>query len=149
MNRALALIACLAITSAHACPYDIEDGDTITLGATGERIRLEGFDTPEIANHAWCEAELRLGRMARDRLRDLLCGPGAQVEIVRDAQTPLDRYGRTLARVTLAGVDVAEIMISEGWARAYAGGRRKGWCSRDSRDDLGQPSAAVGSEPVE
>lgn len=50
---------------------------------------------------------------------------------------PQDRYHRTLARVTLGGVDVAEIMISEGWARAYAGGRRKGWCSRDSRDDLG------------
>ena len=121
-----------------ACAYRIDDGDTITVAATAEVIRLMGFDTPEIGSHAWCEAELRLGERARERLTALLCGPGAVVEIVRDAAKPQDRYHRTLARVTLGGVDVAEIMISEGWARAYAGGRRKGWCSRDSRDDLGQ-----------
>lgn len=118
------------------CAFEIEDGDTIIVTQTGEHIRLMGFDTPEIGAHAWCEAELRLGTLAKARLQELLCGRGADVGIVRNADKPQDRYGRTLARVTLAGVDVAEIMISEGWARPYAGARRKGWCSRDSRDDL-------------
>lgn len=153
---ALAAPGAVAGEAAAPCPYTIEDGDTITVTATGERVRLLGFDTPEVGSHAWCEAELRLGERARERLTALLCGPGAQVAIIRDETAPggrlpagespgatkRDRYNRTLARVTLGGTDVAEIMISEGWARAYAGGRRKGWCSRDSRDDLGNRQGA-------
>ena len=129
-------IADPAQMSAPSCPYIIEDGDTIVVAETGEKIRLMGFDTPEIGKHAWCEAELRLGTLASKRLGDLLCTPGAGVGIARNVAKPVDRYGRTLAVVGVAGRDVAEVMISEGWARPYNGARRKGWCSRDSRDDL-------------
>lgn len=40
----------------------------------------------------------------------------------------MDRYGRTLARMMLDGLDVAELLIAENLARKYAGGRRQGWC---------------------
>ncbi|HCX66376.1 MAG TPA: nuclease, partial [Rhodobiaceae bacterium] len=41
-----------------------------------------------------------------------------------------DKFGgRVLARVrTSQSQDVATAMIAEGYARAYAGGRRMGWC---------------------
>jgi endonuclease YncB( thermonuclease family) len=39
-----------------------------------------------------------------------------------------DRYGRTLAVVLADGRDVAEVLIGEGLAREYHGGRREGWC---------------------
>jgi endonuclease YncB( thermonuclease family) len=42
----------------------------------------------------------------------------------------LDRYGRTLASVTVNGRDVGEILIGEGLARPYQGGRRGSWCGQ-------------------
>jgi endonuclease YncB( thermonuclease family) len=45
--------------------------------------------------------------------------------------TPIDRdrdvYGRLLRNVQVNGRDVGETLISDGVARAYAGGRRP-WC---------------------
>ena len=38
-----------------------------------------------------------------------------------------DKYGRGLARVFLHGQDLGSILITEGLARPYAGGRRKSW----------------------
>lgn len=38
-----------------------------------------------------------------------------------------DRYGRTLGRVLVDGVDVGELLISEGLARRWDG-RRHPWC---------------------
>lgn len=34
------------------------------------------------------------------------------------------------------GADVGQMLIQELLARPYLGGRKRGWCSRDSRDDL-------------
>jgi endonuclease YncB( thermonuclease family) len=45
------------------------DGDTIR--SDEERIRLEGIDAAEIG-HAKCEAERRLGALAKHRLEQLL-----------------------------------------------------------------------------
>ena len=40
----------------------------------------------------------------------------------------LDKYRRTLAHVYVAGSPVADVMIGEGFARAYDGGKRLPWC---------------------
>ena len=144
-RAALALAAVLAFPvsglsaeptkdAAPACQgLVVEDGDTVKFGE--EVIRLKGFDTPEV-EYARCESERRLGLMAAVRLRSLICRPGVVVIVDRGPAPARDRHKRTLAVLRVDGRDVAEIMISEGFARPYNGGFRKGWCSRDSRDDL-------------
>lgn len=97
------------------------DGDTIRRG--DERIRVMGLDTPEIHDGARCPREQRLAVRARDRLVELLrSGP------VRPDRRGRDRYRRTLAVVTVNGIDVAGVLIGEGLARPYRGGQRAGWC---------------------
>lgn len=108
----------------------VVDGDSVTLD--GQEWRLMGFDTPEI-DKAGCEGERRLALAAKRRLEDMV---RAAREIRLDGGEEHDRYKRPLGDLVLDGVNVREAMISEGWARPYNGGRRKGWCSRDSIDTL-------------
>ena len=102
------------------------DGDSIRvrIGAGQvERVRLTGLDAPELGEHARCPAEARLAERARVRLVTLLASGPVELQL-----PGRDRYGRVLALVTVAGVDVAARMIGEGLARPYAGGRRLTWC---------------------
>ena len=103
----------------------IYDGDTLRATVDGQstRIRIMGLDTPELPPHNKCDSEKKRGYAARDRLREIL--RDAAVQICPDG---LDRYGRTLAVVMANGEDVAEVLIAEGLAREYHGGRRDGWC---------------------
>lgn len=98
------------------------DGDTIELG--DDKFRLLGFDTPE-TYYAKCAAEKARGNAATARLRELIAGGDVQIAPTRKK----DKYGRGLATLYVGGRDVAAIMIEEGLARPYRGGRRGGWCS--------------------
>jgi endonuclease YncB( thermonuclease family) len=101
------------------------DGDTVTI--EGERIRIANIDTPEI-HHAQCDAERRLALVAKRRLESLLAG--GRIVITRgdprDGRTR-DRYGRTLATISVGGHDVGDVLVDEGLARAWTG-RRAPWC---------------------
>lgn len=100
------------------------DGDTIEID--GETIRILNIDTPEI-RHAQCDAERRLGEVAKNRVRQLLSS-GA-IGIRRgDGGRMTDKYGRTLAVVDVNGVDLGEQLIAEGLARPWTGKRRP-WCN--------------------
>jgi len=104
------------------------DGDTLDLRCTGrtdERIRILGYDTPE-TYYAACPAEKRLGNQATNRLRQL----AATTQVTRVERRGQDRYDRTLARIWLGGVDLAQTMVSENLAVRYNGGRRIDWCAR-------------------
>jgi endonuclease YncB( thermonuclease family) len=48
----------------------VVDGDTIE--ALGKRIRLVGFDAPELGHHAHCGLERMLGARATSRLRQII-----------------------------------------------------------------------------
>ncbi|WP_051556898.1 thermonuclease family protein [Brucella intermedia] len=101
------------------------DGDTFTIRS--ERIRLANIDAPEIG-HPQCDAERRLGLVARKRLAVLL-GSG-QVDIERGdpkSGRAKDRYGRTLATAYVDGVDIGSILIKEMIARPWRG-KREPWC---------------------
>jgi endonuclease YncB( thermonuclease family) len=98
----------------------VVDGDTIHRG--GERIRIIGLDAPE-TRRAKCEAERRLGYLAKARLVEII--NSGKMRIRRMGK---DRYGRTLARVRVSGRNVADILVKEGYARPYWGGKRMSWC---------------------
>lgn len=87
---------------------DVADGDTLTVhaGARSVRIRLWGIDAPE-HGQPW-------SRRARAALRERALGRIADV-----AERGVDRYGRTLARVSVAGADLAEVQLREGHAWVY------------------------------
>lgn len=100
----------------------VTDGDTIRIGA--ERIRIENLDTPELGDGAECLAE----RLLADRARDAAAGMFAAAGEVRIARAGHDRYGRTLARVSLDGADFGDAMVRAGYARPWTG-RRVDWCA--------------------
>jgi endonuclease YncB( thermonuclease family) len=58
-------------------------------------------------------------------LRELI-GSGELVELI--VLPGRDRNDRGLARLYIGRADVAGILIGEGLAREYNGGRRQGWC---------------------
>lgn len=96
----------------------VVDGDTIWLD--GEKIRLEGFNTPEMNGE--CNRESQLARKARSKLsRALSSNP---FEVARGGH---DRYGRRLATVSVNSVDVGDPLIRDGLAHVWRG-RKQDWC---------------------
>ena len=92
----------------HAVVERVIDGDTIVL--TGDvRIRFLLVDAPEITGgHAAC-----YGASAAQFNTDLVLGQA--VELTYDARCQ-DRFGRTLAYVTVDGQDVNRLLIERGYA---------------------------------
>jgi endonuclease YncB( thermonuclease family) len=97
------------------------DGDTVDVPGHG-RIRLLGVDTPELSP-CRCALECELGQRAKRRTQELL-GNGP----LSYRPSGEDRYGRTLADITVDGRDLATILIREGLGRPYNGGPRRAWC---------------------
>ena len=73
----------------------VHDGDTLFL-SSGEKIRLIGIDTPELARQG--RAHQALAIQARDRLRQLVANSHHQIGLRFDQQRR-DRYGRLLAHL--------------------------------------------------
>ncbi len=108
----------------------IYDGDTFRVNINGwppiigERIpiRLINADTPELKGA--CRDEILLARKAKK----------VTVAILRSAKSislhniKRDKYFRIDANVIVDGRDLGSYLIAQGYARPYAGGKRKGWC---------------------
>jgi endonuclease YncB( thermonuclease family) len=126
MRSPLVLVACaligvgaLTLPSVMAAPVPpgpvrVIDGDTLHIGET--RIRLHGIDAPERDQH--CDgpsgAAWACGQWARAHLQRLV--RAGRVDCVA---LDTDRYGRTLARCTAGGADIAAQMVADGAATAY------------------------------
>ena len=80
----------------------IVDGDTFRNGR--ERVRIIGYDAPEMSQPRGPAAKVRLTQLMR----------GGSVTMLRRGK---DKYGRTLAFVYADGKNVAEIMKSEGFVK--------------------------------
>lgn len=119
----LLLLAAAIVTSV---PQAV-DGDTFDIGV--ERVRIANIDAPETKS-AKCDAERRLGEVAKRRLQELLASPGFELER-GDPKSGRrkDRYGRTLATAYVDGIDVGSILINEGIARPWRG-KREPWCEK-------------------
>lgn len=113
------ILTALAMAICPHGPRDncIVDGDTFWSG--GEKVRIADIDAPEMDGE--CAFERALAIKARDRLAILL---GSRFEMERQGK---DRFGRTLAIISVSGRSVGEALISEGLARRWAG-RREAWC---------------------
>lgn len=87
----------------------VTDGDTLTID-DGRRVRLAQVDAPE-TNECF-------GSESTQALRALV--DGRRVELRRPSNGPeRDRYGRTLAEVSIAGVSVNEELVRDGAAEWY------------------------------
>jgi endonuclease YncB( thermonuclease family) len=118
MLRVWSLLVLLALPGAAASEIagtvNVIDADTWEVAQT--RIRLFGIDAPEVDQACtrpdgtlWACGEWATGQVvARYQSQPVRC-------------TPLDRdrYGRTVARCTIGGQDVARQMVRDGWAFAY------------------------------
>ncbi|NML95128.1 thermonuclease family protein [Novosphingobium olei] len=113
----MSLLFLAAATALCAAP-SVHDGDTIRCGA--ERIRIANIDAPELPDspkckdarrsYAWCDYEQ--GYKARDALQAFLSG-----HTVHIARLGTDRYGRTLARISVNGRDAGGYLVRAGLAR--------------------------------
>jgi endonuclease YncB( thermonuclease family) len=94
--------------------YVAVDGDSLSHGE--QDVRLYGIDAPEL--HQTCTAgngtDYPCGREARTALASLVSGNNIAC-LTRDT----DRYGRSVATCTAAGVDIAAQLVRQGWAMAY------------------------------
>ena len=80
----------------------MHDGDTFY--ANGQHIRVRGIDTPELGQPRAAQATQRLTQLLHS----------GQVVVTPRA---IDKYGRTVADVTVNGVNVAQTMKAEGLAK--------------------------------
>jgi endonuclease YncB( thermonuclease family) len=102
-------VALVAATIAHAAGLtgraSVIDGDTLEIDGT--RVRLSGTDAPE-SSHL-CREDDRCGQLAANELADFIAGrPVACIAIDHD------RYGRTVARCHVDGVDLADWLVRNG-----------------------------------
>lgn len=91
----------------------VVDGDTLEIH--GIRIRLNGIDAPEASQK--CDANgasYRCGQKAAFALDEILAD-----KAVVCVKLDTDRYGRTIAKCTVAQTDVSAEMVRRGWAIAY------------------------------
>ena len=86
------------------------DGDTCT-STTGEKIRLACIDTPELRGS---RADPIPAKAARDYLNGLVAG-----EEVAIRRITKDRYGRTVAEISMDEVNIQQRLVEKGLARVY------------------------------
>jgi micrococcal nuclease len=109
------------------------DGDTLTVKIPsvhpllGENIsvRILGIDAPELRSDSPCERQM--AQKAKEELKEILA-EGGRIDLESIGR---DKYFRVLAKVTVDGRDVADMMLRRGLAVPYDGGTRPetNWCS--------------------
>lgn len=121
--------------------YDVEvlrvvDGDTIVVNiydipevfGKSISVRLGRIDTPEIRGK--CLGEKQKAQEAKERLQEMI-NAAQNINLLGSTR---DKYFRLLVTTVEAdGVDVAAVLLDEGLARNYEGGRKKGWCDYKKR----------------
>lgn len=104
---ALILTTCITVAETISGQVaSVADGDTLSLVDVNQRrriIRLAGIDAPEKLQE--------FGPQAKQQLTQFCLGKKAQAQV-----RTTDRYGRTVARVSCEGVDVAALMLEKGMA---------------------------------
>ena len=109
------------LTAAVLCVSPVvHDGDSLRCG--DEKIRIVNIDAPELPGSPKCESrkgkpgwcDYAKAAQSRDALIAFLGRGRVMIE-----RTGVDRYGRTLARVTVNGRDAGEWLVLKGLARPW------------------------------
>lgn len=87
------------------------DGDTCT-STQGEKIRLACIDTPELRG---AKADPVPAKEARDYLNRLIAGKDVDIRRITK-----DRYNRTVAELSINGINIQKIMFEKGYAKIYS-----------------------------
>ena len=117
MDRVRTLLTVAALLGLGAGPVEtlhvrvvgVHDGDTLTALTDDKRelkVRLHGIDAPELGQP--------FGQASKRALSDLVFGKQVTLHT-----TGTDRYGRTLARVTVGDIEVEAQIIVTGHAWHY------------------------------
>lgn len=109
------LLASLPVWAEIAGPVRVIDADTFDVGAV--RVRLHAIDAPELDQMcvtAHDGAPFACGKWASTQVAARFAGKTA-----RCTQTDTDRYGRAVATCKVAGQDVGQEIVAQGWAFAY------------------------------
>lgn len=135
MAGIIGLFPCHTAAASFAGPVEarvlsVLDGDTFVAEAhvwPGQfvriNVRIRGVDAPEMKGR--CALERQAARQARDVLMLMLGEDPIVISNIGGAKY----YGRVLADVfTSEGEEGSRVLIAEGLARPYQGGKRKGWC---------------------
>lgn len=103
----------------------VTDGDTVCYDYRPDRnertcYRLYGVDTPEL--HIACEHDK--GIEAKLALQNFMKSGKVLIKAARQK----DKYGRTIAILTVDGKDAAKFLIDKDLGYSYLGGKRRDWC---------------------
>jgi micrococcal nuclease len=113
------------------------DGDTITVNIPGQHpvfgneisVRIKGIDTPEIRSKSSCEME-------KSRIAKRLVGERLEAaKSIHLKDVSRVKYFRVVADVIADGESLGELLINQGLAVGYDGGRKPAtdWCSSLNR----------------
>ncbi|MBY0565065.1 MAG: thermonuclease family protein [Hyphomonadaceae bacterium] len=102
----------------------VRDGDTLEDRADGRVYRLANIDAPETGEFARCFHERRAGERAKWAAVNAIRS-ASRVSVRRTRRR--DRFGRVVAYVFVDGVDLGELLMAQGLARAWRGWR-PAWC---------------------
>ena len=114
LAAALVLFAFPALAEDITGKVRIIDGDTVEIA--GERIRLNGIDTPEASQSCLDDSgkRWRCGREATLALKAIV---GDQAITCKGDER--DKYGRLIAVCYAGANDLNAAMVRQGWALAY------------------------------
>ena len=105
----------------------VVDGDTVDITLDlgfdilyNNRIRLLGIDTPETRTRDL--EEKKLGLAAKDRVKEL-CPVGSTVT-VKTTKDGRGKFGRILGEIYVGDVNVNKLLVEEGHAVEYFGGKK-------------------------
>tara|TARA_A100001388_G_C28520375_1_gene380653 strand:- start:90 stop:596 length:507 start_codon:yes stop_codon:yes gene_type:complete len=87
------------------------DGDTCK-STKGEKIRLACIDTPELRG---ANADPVPAKEARDYINSLVAGRDVGIRRITK-----DRYGRTVAELSINSINIQQIMVINGYAKIYS-----------------------------
>jgi len=92
----------------------VHDGDTYFLRGMDRFCRAAGFDSPEPWT-PYVPAAQPYGREAGDSVRAYLKGREVVFRVLK-----IDKYGRPVVQLFVDGKDLAETILTKGWAWYYA-----------------------------
>ena len=111
----------LVLAAAALClSPSVHDGDTIRCGR--ERVRIANIDAPELPDSPKCQDRRRSYAWC-----DFAAGEASRVALVRFVSRGrvlitrhgTDPYGRTLATISVNGVDAGDYLITQGLAKPW------------------------------